>query len=204
MVETVRILAIDTETTGLPIRGLPSVDPRQPRIVQFAAILTDETRREYGCASFIVDAGVPVPDGAAKVHGITTEMVKRFGVPEKLAVGSFVRLVAVADLIVAHNLTFDLDMVDGTAGRLGIRWKVPSGGGRCTMNAASPILNLPPTARMVDAGFGDKPKPPKLEEAYELLIGKKLEGAHDALVDVRACIDVYFALLERGAWKEAA
>ena len=67
----------------------------------------------------------------------------------------------------------------------------------CTMQMATPILNLPPTEKMLRAGF-NKPKPPNLSECCAYFFDKELEGAHDALVDVRACKDVYFAIKNGG------
>jgi DNA polymerase-3 subunit epsilon len=61
------------------------------------------------------------------------------------------------------------------------------------MEAATPVLNLPPTERMIAAGF-DKPKPPKLEECIRHFFNEDLEGAHDAMADVIACRRVYFHL----------
>ena len=72
----------------------------------------------------------------------------------------------------------------------------------CTMSASSAIMKLPPTEKMISAGF-NKPKPPKLSDAYEHFFGKNLEGAHNALVDVRACKEVYFELLKRNAVEDS-
>jgi len=40
---------------------------------------------------------------------------------------------------------------------------------------------------------------PKLEEAVPILLGRELEGAHDAMVDVRGAKDVFFELRRRKA-----
>jgi DNA polymerase-3 subunit epsilon len=66
----------------------------------------------------------------------------------------------------------------------------------CTCNSAKPIVNLPPTPRMVAKGM-TTPKPPNLGEAYKHFTGKTLEGAHNAAVDVMACKAVYFAIREQ-------
>ena len=42
-------------------------------------------------------------------------------------------------------------------------------------------------------------KNPKLTEAYESLVGGTVDGAHDAMVDVRATVKVFAALLAKGS-----
>jgi DNA polymerase III subunit epsilon len=46
---------------------------------------------------------------------------------------------------------------------------------------------------MVAAGRNHS-KSANLGEAYKYFTGKELAGAHDALVDVQACMAVYFAI----------
>jgi DNA polymerase-3 subunit epsilon len=47
---------------------------------------------------------------------------------------------------------------------------------------------------MLAAGF-NKPKPPKLSECIQFFFNEELVGAHDALVDVRACVRVFRHLM---------
>jgi DNA polymerase-3 subunit epsilon len=63
------------------------------------------------------------------------------------------------------------------------------------MRMAQPIVKLPPTERMVAAGIGGY-KSPRLEEAYLHFFAKEMENAHDALADVLARKDIYFAMQE--------
>jgi DNA polymerase III subunit epsilon len=197
------ILFFDTETTGLPEFVRPLDDDRQPHLVQIACLLTDDDGTERASTNLIVNPGVPIPEGAARVHGITDAIADRCGVPSSTAVAMWNKLAERADLIVAHNIKFDITLMkiawarqfgaDGPAyeKRHGNRAQF------CTMERSSPIVNLPPTARMLAAGF-NKPKPPKLEEAILHFFQETLEGAHDALVDVRACARVYFHMKNNG------
>ena len=189
------ILFFDTEITGLPDKRSPVTAKHQPHVVQLAAILTDDDGAERASINLIVNPGVPIPEGASKVHGITDEVARQFGVHPKLAAVTLRALAAKADLLVAHNIEFDLFLVRTLFERHDLEPALHEKQ-FCTMQAATPILNLPPTDRMLAAGF-DKPKPPKLEEAYRHFFGRDLEGAHDALVDVRACRDMFFALKSR-------
>lgn len=192
-----RALFTDCETTGVIPRDMTFEHPSMPRMVQLACVLLDGDH-ERAAVSLIIRPDVAIPVGASNVHGITHPIADEFGVTQKTAVSMFLRLARSADVVVAFNAAFDLAIIRGSAHREGIPWvEKPV---RCTMLAATPIVNLPPTDRMVAAGFL-KPKPPKLEEAYEHLCGKKLLGAHDALVDVRACIEVHDALGRLGVWK---
>jgi DNA polymerase III subunit epsilon len=190
------ILFFDTETTGLPVRG-GDLD-QQPHLVQLAAVLMDDQGRERcSLSTLIKPEGWTIPAEAAAIHGITTEDAERFGVPLKAALSVFFGWSQAAAHRVAHNAAFDVGVMMNAAMRT---WgkqpeKLPA---FCTMRAATPIVNLPPTGRMLAAGF-NRPKAPKLEECIRHFFGEALEGAHDALVDVRACARVFFKLCELGA-----
>lgn len=184
-----RSLVFDTETTGLLLRGADAWG--QPRVVQLAAILLDGGR-EVASASLIVRPDIPIPLEASNIHGITDDVARAFGVPEKAAVGLFLRLCQVADLLVAHNADFDVAVLRGAAERWGIEWRAPSEV-RCTMLATRALCAIPPTARMLDAGYADF-KPPSLKEAYRRVCGVELIGAHHAMVDARACSQIYLSL----------
>lgn len=70
-------------------------------------------------------------------------------------------------------------------------WK--AGESECTATLSTPICKIPPTPKMVSAGF-NKFKTPNLGEAFRHFMGRDFDNAHSALADVRACIDVYFAI----------
>ena len=63
----------------------------------------------------------------------------------------------------------------------------------CTMERSADTVKLPPTARQLAYGIKGY-KRPSLMEAYQHFFGRPFEGAHDAMADVRACRDVFFAL----------
>lgn len=193
------ILAFDTETTGLPVWNAPSDSPEQPHLVQLAMILLDDDLTERASVSLIVRPdGWTIPDDVAKIHGITTEMATALGVPEKVATTLYMSLLyGTGAQVVAHNSDFDLRIMRIAMLRAGRDkgWqdeRTPQA--YCTMKAATPIVNLPPTPKMVAAGF-NKPKAPRLSECVEFFFSEQLVGAHDALVDVRACVRVYRHLL---------
>lgn len=191
-------LFFDTETTGLPVYQASQEDHCQPHIVQLAALLTEDDGTERSSFSLIIrpPEGVTIPDGAAAVHGITTDIANRCSVSIVTALSMLARLSGVADrpILVAHNLKFDRWLIECGVLRNRLSLDIFCAAETfCTMEAATPVMNLPPTERMVAAGF-TKPKPPKLEEAYRFFMGKDLENAHDAMGDVRGCRDVFFAL----------
>lgn len=196
-------LFYDCETTGLPDRSLPPAHPRQPHLVQLACLLCEDDGTERASVSLIVRPPVPIPDDVAAIHGITNGIAAAAGVSPAAAMGLWSNLARRADTLVAHNIAFD-EAIMLTA------WRRQTAGGSaaedwarlhgdrerfCTMRAATPIVNLPPTPKMIAAGMR-RPKSPKLEECVKFFFGEDLAGAHDALVDVRACARVYFKLRE--------
>jgi DNA polymerase-3 subunit epsilon len=187
------ILFFDTETTGFFQDRLPVDHPDQPYIVQLAAELCDDSGNSLSSFSLIIDNGVDIPTQAASVHGITTERAVQFGVSAAAALSLFTHLYQRSDVVVAHNIKFDRGVVETAIARHYDRIMPLRKPLYCTMEAASPIVNLPPTERMLAAGF-TKPKPPKLEECIKHFFDEALDGAHDAMVDVAACRRVYFHL----------
>lgn len=187
------ILFFDTETTGFFNERQPVDHPSQPHIVQLAAMLTEDDGAEVMSFSVIVDNGVPIPVQASNVHGITTEIADARGIEPEIAMHLFGHVYRLADTVVAHNIKFDKGVVEAEIFRRHGEVRRLTKPLFCTMEAASPIVNLPPTERMLVAGF-DKPKPPKLEECIAHFFGEKLDGAHDAMIDVAACRRVFLHL----------
>lgn len=192
----------DTETSGLPLFSEPSDDPRQPHIVEAAALLVDTNTRqiidEYEAISR--PDGWEIPDEVAAIHGITTIKASQYGIPEDEVVARLHLMWQRADVgRVAHNETFDARIL-----RIGIKRFMPGGdigdawkNGRalCTAKGSTKILNLPPTAKMVAAGRMH-PKTPNLAEAYRHFTGEDFQDAHRAMADVKACLRIHWGIVD--------
>ncbi|WP_442592523.1 3'-5' exonuclease [Parapusillimonas sp. JC17] len=193
-------LFYDTETTGLPLFSQPSEDPAQPHIVQLAAALVDlDSRQTLASMDVIVRPdGWTIPEEVAAIHGITTEKAADLGVPEQQAVEMFFDLWR-GRLRVGHNEQFDARILRIAQHRFPNRftesdfdiWK--GGVADCTQRLATPILKLPPTAKMRAAGRHHH-KSANLSEAYAHFTGQELQDAHSAMADVQGCMTVYFAI----------
>ncbi len=186
-------LAMDTETTGLTITREKPDHPGQPHLVQLGCALYDSAQVERAHVSLIVKpTGYVISQEAIKAHGITTEMAHALGVPLIVALAAFNHLAKIADTIIAHNSDFDLKVLMAAFHRANRPF--PPMNPRCTKDMADPIMKMPPTEKMVAAGFGWKTKPPKLIECVKFFFDEELLGAHDALVDARACARVFFEI----------
>ena len=198
------ILVFDTETTGLPDFKARSAEPSQPHLVQLALVEFDDDGGEHEAVNVIVkpDGWVISPEITA-IHGISHERAMDEGVPEHHAAGLFLVAQARSALRVAHNESFDRRIMRIAMTRAGFERDVieatEARRAYCTCNEAKPIVNLPPTDKMMAVGFNG-PKPPNLGECMKHFFGEDLLGAHDALNDARACARIYFELVRRGAW----
>lgn len=186
-------LLFDTETTSKADFSAGYQSQNQPRIVQFSALLTDDQGAELGMFSTIIKPdGWTIPAEAAAIHGITTEKAEACGVPMLCALSMFGMFAAVADTVVAHNIDFDALVCRSEYHRAGKTARFAELAHFCTMKRSTDLCKLP--SQWKGKGY----KWPKLEEAYRILLGKELEGAHDALADVRACAEIYFWLVKNG------
>lgn len=204
------LVVYDTETCGIPDFRAPSDAPTQPHLVQLAMATFEDDGTEVGHYCVLVKPdGWTIPADVVAVHGITTERATAEGVPEADAARAYADAIREASLRVAHNERFDRRIMRIAMLRSGMtREQIELLEARPafdTCAVASPIVNLPPTDKMVAAGF-TKPKPPKLAEAIKFFFDEELVGGHDALVDVRACARIYFhlAALEKARTEAAA
>jgi len=183
------ILTFDTETTGKGDYKLPFDHPSQPRMVQLGAILHDANDRVVAELNLIIKPdGFTIPDEAANIHGITTDIAIRYGFPLRRAMLMFEQLCLMAETAVAHNFDYDDRIIRGEAVRLDLKPVIAtfaSVKSFCTMKTATPLCKLPGMR-----GF----KWPTLQEAHQHFFNAPFDGAHDAMADVRACRRVYEAL----------
>lgn len=195
-------IVVDTETTGLPLFKERSNDPRQPHLVQLALISYNDEGAEVSAAAVIIKPdGWTIPEEMTAIHGISHERAMDEGIPEAIAVDMFISGQARAALRVAHNIAFDVRILRIAMTRAGIERDfieaIEARASYCTCNAAKPVLKMPPTEKMMAAGMKGY-KSPKLEECITSFFGETLPGAHDALIDARACGRLFFHLQSLG------
>jgi len=199
------ILFFDTETSGLPVKGAANDDPRQPHIVQLAAVLTTDTGKIVSSVNVLVKCeGWTIEQKAQETHGISETDCLNYGISERAAVALFCNLAWQADLMVAHNIQFDLSLIYFALARAKPKTLEPFPDDQfCTMHHGRDLCQLPPTERMKAAGFNEF-KAPKLAELYKFLFGEEMVGAHDAMADVQACMRCFFEMKERQNAKASA
>lgn len=179
----------DTETDG----PKPSAN-----CLQLAGKLIDSQLKKITTFNTIINAPIShIPQGASNVHGLYVDNLQRMGISQDTAFSYFIEHANNCDIIVAHNVIYDFGIMRTMAtqlNKLDIFEDVLSKKEIvCTMKLATDIVQLPPTAKMKAVGMNNF-KPPKLEEVYKFFFKKKLSGAHDAMVDVEACIKIFFKI----------
>jgi DNA polymerase III subunit epsilon len=188
-------LAFDTETTDLPRPHLDLEHPAQPHLLQFAGILFDRHGVELDRLTTLVRPGPTalLSSHAFTAHGITLEKAFHLGMDSLEVFRWFASRAIRASCIIGHNVQFDLQIMAIVAAKAQqCDWKVHCST-FCTMAHSAPLVNLPPTPRMIAAGRF-QPKSPTLTECMDHFFGEELTHAHDAVEDVKACIRIFHHL----------
>lgn len=186
-------LFFDTETSGFLNKKLSADNAKQAWIMQIAFILSDKDKIYTECNILINAESRSCHPAAQAVHGISVEDCDKGGLPESYVVDMIDYNFCSANLLVAHNIFFDLEFIK----HLMIRNKddheevieeIESKKLFCTMKSSTDLCKLP--------GRYGKYKWPKLTELYKFLFDEEMENAHDALADVRATRKCYYRLKE--------
>jgi DNA polymerase-3 subunit epsilon len=195
------VCIVDVETTGLPTFRLPADDPSQPRIASIAAALLQEDP----AAEPVIMHRLIRPDGwvmpaelVEKLgNGLWQHVLDAEGVPIDEALEEFLGLLDRAEVLAAYGIMFDTKMLRGELRRAGRPDLFGTKPEFCVLKEATNQCKIAPTDAMMATGRTWS-KSAKLSEACEILLGRKHEGAHDALNDVLTTVDLYRLFAGKG------
>ena len=194
-------LIFDTETTGLPRDwNAPLTDADNwPRCIQIAWQLHDKDGNCISHEDYLVRPdGFTIPYDAEKIHGISTILAQKEGIPIVEVLERFQHALHQCEFIGGHNVKFDLNIMGAEFLR---------------SSDQNPLENFPiidtcteQTASlcMLPGGRGGKFKLPTLSELHNHLFDTRFEEAHNATADVEATTRCFFELFRQGSIRPEA
>ncbi len=170
------VTIFDSETTGLFSSALTE-DKHKPELIEFYAVKMDiDTKTVIKEYEFLCKPQRKISAESVKITGITDQMVK-----DAQSFASHVSEIRDAlentDAVIAHNLSYDKEMIDTEMERCGMLLKWPRL--ICTVEETIPIRGY----RL------------SLTEMHKELTGMAFDGAHRARQDVEAlkrCVEILY------------
>ncbi len=164
------LIFFDVESTGLNVV--------RDRILQIALIKYSPGKDEPVELSLLINPGVPIPEESSAIHGIYAADIANEPTFGQVAQQIF-DFIGEGDLSGYNSARFDVPILMEEFARVGIEFSMEH-------------------RRSVDVQrIFYKMEPRTLSAALRYYCNKELQGAHDALADVRATVDVLKGQLER-------
>lgn len=173
-------LLLDTETTGL-IENRTIKIARLPHLTEYYGCLADvDTGEVRSEVHHLVRPPIAIPEENERRTGITNEMVA--DCPPFAEVAPLVKeQIETAPLVIAQNLSFDMEMLGVEFERLGQQIAWPR----------KKICTVEQTVHLRGYRLN-------LSDLHENLFGERFEGAHRAKNDVLAMLRCVVELRKRG------
>lgn len=178
------VTLFDTETTDLIENSARRLE-KQPRIIELFALTLQQTGegpdaifKEVDVWQSLFHPGILISEKITQITSITNEMVAgapKFSDHSKEIMSYFAR----AHRVVAHNVSYDCDMVD------------------TELKRCSKTLVWPEKICTVEQTEYIKGHRMSLTALHEHLFGEPFSGAHRAEPDVRATAKCYIELVKR-------
>ncbi len=211
-----RILVFDTETSGLPKAKLISEYTLNlwPHILQFSYVIYDTELNdiiEINDNIVKVSKDVFIPEDSIKVHGITNDFSSENGIPIDDILSDFFYHLLNVDLLVGHNISFDINMVRAELYRM-IYQNMPktdSGSNNkidlykfnlnllvnsknicCTLQDSIELCKIEAIDKYGNSYF----KYPKLAELHQKLFGTVPNNLHNSLNDILVTLRCYMKM----------
>ena len=187
-------LIFDTETTGLPKRwDAPITDTDNwPRCIQIAWQLHDAMGNVVEHEDYLVQPeGFNIPYDAEKIHGISTDLAQRQGVPLAHVLEKFNAALAKTTFVVGQNVGFDLNIMGAEFHRGGVTNNLQE------LPVLDTCTELTANLCKLPGGRYGRFKLPTLTELHQFLFNAPFSEAHNATADVEATTRCFLELIRR-------
>ncbi|WP_405677967.1 exonuclease domain-containing protein [Streptomyces sp. NBC_00868] len=187
------LIGFDLETTG--------TEPGESRIVT-AAVVEVRGGEVRGRRGWLADPGIPIPDEAAAIHGISTERAVAEGRPVREVADEVAEALVghwrSGAVVVAYNAAFDLTLLSAELARHGLPSLADRLGG-VTVPPAQPGGETGPVVDplTIDRAVDRYRRGKRTLEAVCGVYGVTLDDAHDAGADALAAVEVARAIAVR-------
>jgi len=206
-----RVLVFDTETTGLPQSKIINPDTLYlwPTIVQFSYIIYDTSLNNIvESKDYIIQVpkDITITEEASKIHGITNEISESKGILITEVLNEFFYYLRGVDLLVGHNINFDINMIKVELLRIIYNPKTPKRQLKlykfdfhfitnynkivCTLQDSIKLCNI----QVVDKFGKSYLKYPKLIELHEKLFDSSPNNLHNSFNDILVTLRCFMKL----------
>jgi len=198
-----RVLAFDTETTDL--NGF---------VIEFACVLLNlKTKKVEGFCATAVNPLARVSPFVVKKFAVNERALRNYPTFDEIWLGKVKELFERADILVAHNIEFDLKVLSREAQRW--QFSVPQKEVFCTCQGAKELLNLHKRPKLEELAKKVSVDFSRVERFYETFLLKSCYNPdsirtsslkfHNALYDTAVLTFAYVKLLKlirrKGRWK---
>lgn len=173
-----RTFIFDTETTALIKNGAQRLE-KQPHVIELFGLVLNEQLAEIDVWSSLFSHHKELPEEIIKITGITDDMIK--DAPKFFTKAAEIKaFIEGCDCVVAHNLTYDMSVLDYEMDRANLKINWPQDR-ICTVEQTEWIKGY----RL------------SLSALHEHLFGVGFKNAHRAENDVRALARCFIELKNR-------
>ena len=186
-------LIFDTETTGLPEKNA-SIDKLEswPHVLQLSFIVFNLNTNSIVASKdyyIKINKSVEISEKSQEIHGISYNKLKENGIHIKPILYDFKRYLNICNLVIGHNINFDINMmiIEGKRNKIPVTFinKLCI----CTMKSNINFCNI---IRVNKYNREFKKFPSLLELFNQLFPNEKVDKFHNSFADILVTLRCYY------------